>query len=278
MIIGRMGMLFSLGIPLLVHAAPADEHAGHDMSSETAGSAGVEFIRDNSPAMQQARHETAHMHGGMINYMLLGERVERQAGDGEDSLVWEVQGWAGGDINKLWLKTEGRYDTGSKQTEDAEVQALYSRAIAPFWDLQAGLRHDAGDGELHGDARAYVVIGLMGLAPLWFELDAAAFVSDQGDVSARVETEYDLRFTQRLFLQPRLELNYSFADDPDAGTGKGITEAGFGLRLRYEFRREFAPYLGVEWSRAYGNTAALMAQAGEDRESVNVVAGVRFWY
>src|SRR5690606_35250289 len=99
------------------------------------------------------------------------------------SLVWEVQGWAGGDINRLWLKTEGSYDTAHKKTEEAEVQALYSRAIAPFWDLQAGLRQDAGSGALHRDARTYAVIGLMGLAPQWFELDAAAFVSDQGDVS-----------------------------------------------------------------------------------------------
>ena len=154
------------------------------------------------------------------------------------------------------------------------MQLLYSRAIAPFWDLQAGLRHD----DVDGAARAQAALGLMGLAPYWFELDAAAFISEDGDLSARFEAEYELRFTQRLLLQPRVELNYSFADTPELQIGKGFSEASFGLRLRYEVLREFAPYLGVEWTRAYGNTANLLRSAGVDAADTRVVAGLRFWY
>jgi copper resistance protein B len=213
-------------------------------------------------------------HGGSLNFLVLGERFEQAEDDGATSRLWEMQGWLGYDEHKLWLKLEGEYDVDANETERSEAQALYSRAIAPFWDLQAGLRRD----DAGSASRNYAVIGLMGLAPYWFELDAAAFISERGDLSARLEAEYELRFTQRLLLQPRLELNYSFADDTALGVGEGMSEAGFGLRLRYEIRREFAPYLGVEWTRAYANTAALLRAAGDDPEDVRVVAGLRFWY
>ncbi len=266
--------LFLLLFPLLAQAAEHD-HAAHtaapevDHSAHTMPAPEVAIERDNSPAMQEARHMNLMMHGDALNFLVLGERVEFAEGDVS---TWDLQGWIGYDRDKLWFKTEGRHD--AEAADHSEVQALYSRAVAPYWDLQAGLRRD----DSGSASRTHAVLGVQGLAPYWFEVDAAAFVSERGDVSARLETTYELRFTQKLLLQPRLELNYSFADDPALGIGEGMSEASFGLRLRYELRREFAPYLGVEWSRAYGNTATLLRAAGRDREELSLVAGMRFWY
>lgn len=268
--------LFLLLAPSAAHAAEHD-HSAHTQPEpaavdHSAHAAGEPAPPQPSTAAEEEAHE--HLmseHGGSLNFLVLGERLEQSDAD---TGLWELQGWLGYDYDKLWFKTEGEYDTHADATEHSEVQALYSHAFAPYWDLQAGLRRDDAGSE----ARTYAVIGLMGLAPNWFEIDAAAFVSEQGDLSARLETEYELRFTQKLFLQPRLELNYSFAGDPQMRIGEGFSEASVGLRLRYEWRREIAPYVGVEWARAYGNTATLLRAAGEEREDVRAVAGLRFWY
>lgn len=224
-------------------------------------------------AMAAARERVRQMHGDTLNYLVIGERLENQGVDGDSSLVWEAQGWVGYDLNKLWLKTEGHYDNEENSTEEFEFQALWSHAISPFWDIQAGLRHDFQD-----VSRDYAVIGLMGLAPYWFEVDAAAFVSDKGDASARLEAEYEMRFTQRLILQPRLELNYAFDDDLEAGIGRGLHKAHLGLRLRYEFKREIAPYLGIAWEKSFGDTADLLRAAGQDNGETRAVFGLRLWY
>jgi copper resistance protein B len=249
------------------HSAAAEAMtAPHD---HTAAAPAAVPDRDESPAMQEARHMSLMMHGDSLNYLLLGERFERLEGGAQ---VWEAQGWVGRDLHKFWFKTEGQREEG--ETGTAELQALYSRAIAPFWDLQAGLRHDGGQTA----DRTFAVLGLQGLAPYWFELDLAAFLSEQGKASARLEAEYELRFSQRLLLQPRLELNYGFADDLAAGIGQGFSESSLGLRLRYELRREFAPYLGIEWSRSFGSTARLLSARGERSEELRMLLGLRFWY
>jgi copper resistance protein B len=224
-------------------------------------------------AMAAASGMARHMHGDTLNYLVIAERLENQMHDGNNSLVWEAQGWVGYDINKLWLKSEGEYDFEANDTGAFELQALWSHAISPFWDIQLGLRHD-----FENVSQDYAVIGLMGLAPYWFEVDAAAFVSDAGDVSTRLEAEYELRFTQRLILQPRVEINYAFEDDLETGIGQGFNKVHAGLRLRYEFKREIAPYIGVAWEKAYGNTANRLAAAGQDNGEVSVVAGLRVWY
>lgn len=213
-------------------------------------------------------------HGDSLNYLVIGERLENQVHDGDNMLVWEAQGWVGYDLDKLWLKTEGEYDEEANDTESFELQTLWSHAIAPFWDVQLGLRHDFEPNV----SRDYAVVGLMGLAPYWFEVDAAAFLSDEGDVSTRVEAEYELRFTQRLILQPRVELNYAFDDDVDAGVWQGFNKVEAGLRLRYEFKRELAPYIGVAWEKAYGNTADMLKVAGRENGDLLFVAGLRIWY
>ena len=158
-------------------------------------------------------------------------------------------------------------------TDDAEIQALYSRAIAPFWDVQAGLRYDIEpDGVAHG------VVALNGLAPYWFEVDASAFLSERGDLTARVEAEYELLLTQRLILQPRIEANLSAQDIPERETGSGLNSIDAGLRLRYEIKREFAPYIGVEWQSAFGDTRDLINAAGGDGDEVVFLVGLRTWY
>lgn len=224
-------------------------------------------------AMAAARERVRQMHGDSLNSLIIGERLENQIYDGDSNLVWEAQGWIGYDLNKLWLKTEGHYNNENNDTEEFELQALWSHAISPFWDFQAGWRHDFQD--THRD---FAVVGLMGLAPYWFEIDAAAFISEDGDASARLEAEYELRFTQRLILQPRLELNYTFSEDLEAGIGKGMHKGHLGLRLRYEFKREIAPYLGVAWEKSYGNTGSLLRAAGKDSSETSVVMGLRLWY
>lgn len=213
-------------------------------------------------------------HGGQVNSLILGERLEYQSNDGDPLLVWEGQGWVGGDLQKLWFKTEGEYETHESRFEEAELQALYSRAVSPFWELQAGLRYDVNP----NPSRTYAVIGVQGLAPYWFELDGALFLSNNGDLSARFEAEYELRFTQRLMLQPRVELSAAFSNDKDIGVGSGLSTAQAGLRLRYEVTREFAPYIGVSWSQAFGATKDFERAEGNEAKQVSFVAGVRFWF
>ena len=164
---------------------------------------------------------------------------------------------------------------GQDGEAEGEVQVLYSRAISPFWDVQAGVRQDFRD---DGEDPTHLVLGVQGLAPYWWEVDAAAFLSTEGDLTARVEAEYDQRITQRLILQPRAEFNISAQDMPAIGVGSGLTDFELGARLRYEIRREFAPYVGVEWIKKTGETARLARLAGEDPEAVSFVAGLRVWF
>lgn len=224
--------------------------------------------------MASSRAALKNNHGGQINSLILGERLESQFRDGDAETVWEAQGWVGGDIHKAWFKTEGDFSDEDGRFEEIELQALYSRAISAFWDVQFGLRHDARP----DPSRNYAVVGFQGLAPYWFELDAQLFLSDQGDVSVRLEGEYELRLTQRLILQPRVELNAAFSDDVEIGVGSGLSEADVGLRLRYEIRREFAPYLGVSWIRQFGATRDFSTAEDRSVDELAWVAGVRIWF
>lgn len=241
-------------------------------SSAIAQNAADEFY--SPKAMAKSRAALSASHGGQNSSLILGERFEVQSNDGDPLTVWEAQAWFGGDLQKLWIKTEGEYKTDEGRLEEAEIQALYSRALSPFWDIQAGFRYD-----LKPDpSRSYAVIGVQGLAPFWFELDGQLFLSNKGDSSVRLEAEYELRLTQRWKLQPRLELNASFSEDKQIGIGSGLSSAEAGLRLRYEITREFAPYFGVSWNRSFGETKELRALAGNDDQQFSWVAGIRFWY
>ena len=225
-------------------------------------------------AQARARAALYKEHGGGTNYFLLADRLEYQSNDGSPTLLLDGQGWWGTDRDKLWVKTEIEYDFDGDRFEEAELQALWSRPFARYFDLQAGIRHDFQNGA----ERTFGVIGVQGLAPYWFELDTAIFVSGDGDISARIEAEYDLLITQRLILQPRTELNFAVQSVEALGIGSGLSTAELGVRLRYQITREIAPYVGLNWVRSVGETADFARIAGDDPGAVSVVAGVRLWF
>ena len=202
------------------------------------------------------------------------DQLEFRSQDGDDVASWDGQARIGNDRHKLALKSEGEYVLDPDTTETAEFQLLYLRMISDFFDVQAGLRHDFQP----NPSRTYAILGINGLAPQWFEVDASLFLSDEGDVSARFHAEYDILFSQRLVLQPNAEINIAFSDDEPTGVGSGISDIELGLRLRYEFVREFAPYLGIQWERKLGNTSDFARAEGEDDNVFSIVAGVRVFF
>lgn len=213
-------------------------------------------------------------HGGGNSSRFMIDRLEHVSRNGDDGYAWDdVQFWYGSDLNKLWLKSAGESAYG-ESVEEAEVQALWSRAISPFFDVQAGVRYDIRP----EPDRTHLVLGLQGLAPYWFEVDAAAFLSEDGDLTGRIESEYDLRITQKLILQPRAELELAAQDDSERAIGSGLAAAGAGVRLRYQFVPEFAPYVGVEYEHAFGDTQDLRRAIGEDAGGWSLLIGVRAWF
>ena len=215
----------------------------------------------------------AEMDDAIYTFFQLDQNEYRLNDEGEQAYAWEAQGWIGTDYDKLFLKSEGEQPLDAP-LEKAEVQVLYSRLISDFWDAQVGVRYDfEPDPE-----RAYAVLGLQGLAPQFFEIDTALFVSEKGDVSARFEAEYELLITQRLVLQPVAELNVGVQEVEELGLGSGPTDVELGLRLRYEFTREFAPYIGVHYERDLFDTADFTRDEGGEADAVSLVAGVRIFF
>jgi len=200
------------------------------------------------------------------------DQLEWRSTDGPDPVVFEGEGWVGHDLHKLWFK--GDYERRDGATEDGEVQALYSRGIATYWDAQVGIREDFRP----NPSRSWAVLGIQGLAPYFFETSAAFFVGNSDRTAFRLQAEYDLLFTQKLILSPEIEVNVYGKNDADTETGSGLSDAEFGLRLRYEIRREFAPYIGVNWYKKYGNTADFARDDGESVSESSVVIGVRAWF
>lgn len=243
---------------------PADALAGPGHAAETIFPAGE---------MAQARLAAQREMGSVSTHLVMFDRLEWQAKEGEDALLWDANIWFGGDMDKLWIKSEGEIEEGGA-VEEAEVQALWSHAIGPWFDLQAGIRQDIRP----QPERTHIVLGIQGLAPYFFEVDAAVFLSQKGDVTARIEAEYDQRITQRLIAQPRVELGLSAQDIPELAVGAGFTSVQAGLRLRYELARELAPYVGVEWQRDLGNTADFVRAAGGKADRMVFIAGVKAWF
>lgn len=266
----------------------ADPHQGHDMDQTGQDAAipqsgpppeaftGPDHAADTvfaPEAMAEARGALpAELGGGTFRFFGI-DRLEVQIADGEDGYVWEANAWYGGDIDKLWIKSEGEGEFAGS-LEEAEIQALWSHAIGPYFDVQAGVRYDIRP----EPDRAHAVLGIQGLAPYFFEIDVAGFLSDEGDLTARIEAEYDQRITQRLILQPRIELNLAAQDIPEIGIGSGLSDLEAGLRLRYEFVPEFAPYIGVEWQRQFGDTADFTRAAAGDPDRIVFLAGVKLWF
>jgi copper resistance protein B len=220
-----------------------------------------------APATAQT---ASHAHDGGINNFTLVEEADITRFDGKWVANWEAQGWIGSDINKFWWRTEG--ETKGPRLEQSEFQALYSRNIAMFFDVQAGLRHDIAP-----DARSYAVVGVQGLAPLFFETEAHAFFGFKGDVLFRLRQSFDLRLTNRLVVQPLFETDIYLTRVPERliAPGPAIVEAG--VLTRYEITRRVAPYVAVMFERRLGESARLAEAAGENPGGWSIRTGVRFW-
>jgi copper resistance protein B len=288
------------------HVAPAapsgnDEHASHAdpamPASETGRSDHTADETDAVPAstIEDRASEREHVapdpplssmphmtYEEMVDLMQMDDRslfghavldqLEWRRARGNNIQAWDAYAWYGRDEGKLWLKTEG--ERSAAKTEYAEVELLFNRYIARWWSLQVGARHEFGE----GPERSWLAVGLQGLAPYFFEVDATAYVGAQGRTALRLESEYELLLTQRLILQPALEVNFYGKDDEASGFGAGLADAELGIRLRYEFHRQFAPFVGVSYRKLFGKTQDLAAGTGDDASEAQFVAGFRIWF
>lgn len=200
------------------------------------------------------------------------DQLETRFVDGDDPLVLEGKIWIGKDLNKFVLKADVEQVKG--ETHELELQALYSRAIDPYWDFQIGVRQD----QKPAPSKNWLAIGFEGVAPYWFEIDTALFIGENDQVALSFAAEYEWMITQRWVLSPEFELNIHSKDDEARGVGSGLSDTQLGLRLRYEIKREFAPYIGINWNNKYGNTATFAENEGERVSSTQIVAGVRAWF
>ena len=231
-----------------------------------------------APTILQAAPTSANwpqpIHDNPVLAKVLLDRLELRDADQGTLGYWEGQAWLGTDLNRLWLKSEGSVLKGDVQ--DADLEAYYSRAVSAYWDAQLGMRHDFA---LNGaKSRDWLGFGFKGLAPYKFNIDATAYVGPEGRTAARLRAEYDLLITQRLIFWPEVELNFYGKEDRSRGLGTGLATADIALRFRYEIRREFAPYIGVQWTRKVGKTADFARAAGEPVEDAQFMLGVRVWW
>jgi copper resistance protein B len=199
------------------------------------------------------------------------DQFEYAKGDGEHGPNLDAEAWYGNDYDKAWFKAEGERRNGHLQS--LRTEALWDRTFATFWSTQLGVRHDTGG----GPSRNWLAFGVHGLAPYWFDTEATAYWTG-GRLGARFKVRYKLLFTQRMILEPEVETNLYSGSDPARGLGSGLSDLTLGLRLRYEIRRQFAPYVGVTWARNFGGTADYAQARGERNKTAQVVAGVRIWF
>lgn len=272
-------------------AEPVDPHAGHHMPPVDHAAMGHAVPtgadlpadaapRDPIPAVTPADRVAAFpdvaghtVHDHAVHSYWLVDHLEAWDEDAEGTGVgWEALAWIGTDLDRVWLRSEGEHVDGA--IESGEVEVLYGRAVAPWWDVLAGVRHDFGE----GPSRTFAALGVMGLTPYKFEVSATGYIGRSGRTAARLEAEYDTLLTNRLILQWLAEAEFHGQDDPRNGIGSGLGTVEAGLRLRYEVLREFAPYVGIAWERAHGGTADLRRADGEPSEETRFVAGVRVWF
>ena len=242
------------------------------------GQSELEHVPPDAPQTQ--RHDMAYREMAAMMGMddrkrfgkIMLDEIEWQNGSGETALEWDAAAWYGGDFSKLRVETEGRRSAG--ETLDARTELLWDRIVSSWWNLRAGLRHDAG----LGPARDWAAFGVAGIAPGFVDVEASGYLGEGGRGAARLSTHYDLLLTQRLVLQPKLELDAYSKDDPQRLIGAGFSDLTLGLRLRYEFRRELAPYVGVIWAAHLGDSAGLRRAAGESAHEISWIAGLRAWF
>jgi copper resistance protein B len=272
---GAAGLLVALAL-LPVAAQTHTDHTGHAVPAPTDARDPNAYAGDSTltsgPYARPGPRELVladEMRFGALRF----DRLERVKADAALSTAYEMQAWYGSDVNRVLLKAEGDWHAGKVQ--DSRTELLWSRPATAYWDTQLGLRHDDGG---DGPGRNWLAFGVQGLAPYWFEVDATAYLGEQGRTALRVAADIELLLTQRLVLQPGVEVNLYGNDDTPRGIGRGLSDASAGLRLRYEFSRQFAPYLGAEWTGQFGHTAELTRAAGASTRETRYVAGVRFWF
>ena len=295
----RLVGLLSLAGLLLAPSPPAfgqgDPHAGHGQERPSppappasAGSGtphhpeGGEEKQDLPPFIPRLSDEDRKaafpdvqghtVHDNAVNSFVLFDQLEWQAGEGVSGLNLDSAGWIGRDRDRLWFRAEGDTDDGG--LGEAQVHLLYGRQFARWWDVVGGIRQDFRP----GPAQTWAAIGVQGLAPYWFEIQATGYVGNAGRTHARFEVEYELLLTNRLIVQPLVEVELFGKSDPERGIGAGLGTTDAGFRIRYEFRREVAPYIGVTWNRKYGKTADFAEAAGQDADGARLVTGVRLWF
>lgn len=234
------------------------------------------LLGPNPAAGQRLGADMPMMQPHVYTYVSFDEMEVQATGD-ENAIEYDGEAWIGGDLHRIWFKAAGEQSTRGS-AGDVEVQGLYSRTLTPFWNLQTGLRLDHRYGDAPGATRAHAVLGLEGLAPYWFETEAFVYLSDDGDVSARFEASYETLLSQRLIVESAFETNVAFQDVPDFALASGFNDVELGARLRYEFVREFAPYIGYSWTRSLGGTADLLRAAGTDVGHGTLVVGLHLWY
>jgi len=253
---------------------PPDDHSGHQTTSTPAP------LPDDLPTVTDEDRAAAFptlngqhtVHDDAVHSFVLFDQLEWQGGNGPAGLSWDTNGWIGRDVNRFWFRTEG--EGYEDHLESAQAHALYGRAIHPWWDIVVGLRQDVGP----GPNRTWAAVGIQGLAPYWFEIEATGYLGAGGRTHFRLEAEYDLLLTNRLILQPLTEAEIYGKSDPALGIGAGLSSLDAGLRVRYEIRREFAPYIGITWKRRFFGTADRAAAAGEDISTARLALGLRLWF
>lgn len=255
--------------------APTEDHSVHQAPSTRPAAVDVPaFIPPLTDADRQAAFPDVQghsVHDNSVNYFVLFDQLEGQVGNGAGAFGWDTKGWVGQDRNRLWFRAEGERAGG--RFDQAQTNLLYGRAISRWWDVTAGVRLDT----LPDTPRSALAVGVQGLAPYWFEVEASAYVETSGRTHVRVETAYDLLLTNRLVLQPLLEFEVYGRGDPERRIGTGLSTGELGLRLRYLVRREFAPYVGVVWSRKFFGTGDLARDSDERTRTAKFAMGLRFW-
>jgi len=285
--------------PTAAHDAPTAAHDAPTVpanapTASAADASGADAMATHAGAHPNAQHPSNDMsnHSQEMSYRQMASLMQmddtsrfakvtfdqlewRNGGMNEGRAVWDAQGYYGGDYDKLWIKTEGKYvSQGRTGVHDADVEVLWDRVISTWWSVQAGGRQDFGTGQ----SRTWAALGIQGLAPQWFQTEATVFASDEGRTAARLKAEYELLLTQRLVLQPFAEANFYGHSDPAHEIGSGLSDLEISVRLRYEVYRQFAPYVGVVWLRRFGGTADLVRAAGGEDSDLELTAGLRVWF
>ena len=265
------GTLMDNGAMPMQHGESHGMH-GSKPAARTTSRTPIPEITDADRAAAFPPLKNQHGHSQSINHFVLLDRLEYQDADKGSALAWEAQGWIGGDINKLWVRSEGERING--HTESADLQLLYGHSIGPWWDVLAGVKQDFKPGA----QLTWGALGIQGVALYGLETRATAYVASKGQTALTLEGEYDMLITNKLILQPAAEVNFYGKNDRSRGMGSGLGETELGLRLRYEIVPEFAPYIGVTWNRLHGKTADYAYVEDEKRTETRFVAGVRWWF